>query len=440
MRAATSVSTVLSRSRSDRGKTKWILTLRPHRGHRYRPPTLRQRPCQDAGVSETEVERELLRRRDAVAGAWSLTDQVVLVGAGDPIHRPGRDDMTYRYESHSEYYYLTDGNRPGAVLAYDPNEGWIDFVPPVTVEERLWSGAPDVAPEGPTTDALAGWLEARNGRPVAWLGSAPAGAPADESLAEELRFGLAAVRRIKDPVELDRMRVAERATRAAFATVVPRLSEGITERQIQVELEAEALRRGAEVMAYDTIVGSGPNSAVLHFPPSSRELRNGDLVLIDAGAQYLGYASDITRTYPVGGIFGPEQSELHAVVHEAELAAIRHCRAGVEWREIHRIAALIIAEGLAAFGLLRGDPDSLIESGAVWLFFPHGVGHLVGLGVRDAGGVLPERKDDPLPYPHLRIDLPLEAGMVVTVEPGIYFVPALLEDAEQRARHSDTVD
>src|SRR5579875_910075 len=350
-------------------------------------------------MDQTDIGRALLRRREAVAARWDLQEQVLLIGAGQPIHRPGRDDITYRYESHSEYFYLTDRNRPGGVLAFDPSEGWIDFLAPVTVEERLWSGAPAEEPEGPTTDALAGWLEARRGRTVAWLGSPPPGAHSDQSLAEQARFGLAAVRRVKDEVELERMRAAQRATRSAFASVMPRLSAGISERQVQVELEAEALRHGAEVMAYDTIVGSGPNSAVLHFPPSARVLRDGELVLIDAGAQYLGYTSDITRTYPVGGTFTAEQQELHALVHQAERAAIDRCQAGVEWRDIHRVAALVIAEGLVAFGLLRGDPESLVDSGAVWLFFPHGIGHLVGLGVRDAGGTpLPERRDDPKPY------------------------------------------
>lgn len=392
-------------------------------------------------MTETEVQRELSRRRDAVARAWDLSNQVVLIGAGHPIQRPGRDDMTYRYEPHSEYYYLTDRTRPGGVLAFDPADGWIEFVAPVTVDERLWSGAPADAPEGVTADALPDWLRARSGRPVAWLGCAPDGAEFDGSLADDLRFGLAAVRRIKDPVELERMRVAQRATRCAFAAAAPLLSEGISERGVQVELEAEAMRQGAEAMAYDTIVGSGPNSAVLHFPPSSRELRSGELVLIDAGAQYLGYASDITRTYPVGGTFSSEQKELHELVHRAEREAIERCQAGVEWRDIHRLAALVIAEGLVEFGLLRGDAESLVESGAVWLFFPHGIGHLVGLGVRDAGGTpLRERRHDPKPYPNLRIDLPLEPGMVVTVEPGIYFVPALLNDPDRRREHRDQVD
>ncbi|MFZ1996902.1 MAG: M24 family metallopeptidase, partial [Solirubrobacteraceae bacterium] len=255
----------------------------------------------------------------------------------------------------------------------------------------------------------------------------------------DLRLGLDAVRRPKDEVELERMRVAERATSAAFAAAVPVLVEGSTERSVQVELELAALRAGADGMAYDTIVGAGTNSAVLHFMPTGRPLVNGDLVLIDAGADYRQYASDITRTYPVGGRLSPEQQELHAVVHAAERTAIGRCVPGTEWVDVHMTAAQVIAEGLVAFGVLRGEPSALVESGAVWLFFPHGIGHLVGLGVRDAAGPLRARRDKPSGIANLRIDLPLEPGYVVTVEPGIYFVPAMLQDPERRTRHHDTV-
>jgi Xaa-Pro aminopeptidase len=107
---------------------------------------------------------------------------------------------------------------------------------------------------------------------------------------------------------------------------------------------------------------------------------------------------------------------------------------------VHMTAAHVIAEGLVAFGVLRGEPSALVESGAVWLFFPHGIGHLVGLGVRDAHGPLPSRRNTPSPVANLRINLPLEPGYVVTVEPGLYFVPAMLNDPERRARHRDAVD
>lgn len=390
---------------------------------------------------ELDIGAALERRRAAVAAQWQDREEVVLIGAGEPIFRPGRDDITYRFESHSEYFYLTDRNQPGGVLAFDPSAGWVDFRAPVTVEDRLWSGASDEGADGPTTDELAKWLSARSGRSHGWLGSPPADAEVDTELAQELRFGLARVRRPKDSVELARMRVANEATTAAFNAAMPLLHEGVSERQVQIELEAEAYRFGAEAMGYDTIIGGGTNAAVLHFAPSARRFDAGELVLIDAGAQYRGYSSDVTRTYPVDGVLTGAQQEIHSIVQRAERAAIAHCGPGVEWRDVHRVAAISIAEGLVEMGLLKGDHEMLVDSGATWLFFPHGVGHLLGLGVRDAGGTpLPDRRHDPKPYPNLRINLPLEPGFVVTVEPGVYFVPAILNDPDNRRDHHATVN
>ena len=113
---------------------------------------------------------------------------------------------------------------------------------------------------------------------------------------------------------------------------------------------------------------------------------------------------------------------------------------GTEFRDVHRTASLLIAEGLVDFGLLRGEPAGLVERGAVGLFFPHGIGHMVGLGVRDAGEVLPGRQQREDEFPRIRIDLPLEAGHVFTIEPGIYFVPALIHDEEFREKQRDAVD
>jgi Xaa-Pro aminopeptidase len=394
-------------------------------------------------VSDSRIEQALDRRRSDAIAEWGLVDEIVLIGAGDPIGVPGRGDRTYPFHAHSEYYYLTDRNRPAGVLAFDPHDGWFDFVAEVTEEERLWSGATNGDPGGIPLGQLEVWLGARRERPTACLGAPPAGGldvQCDRALGEDLRIGLDVVRRPKDEVELERMRVAAHATRAAFAAAVPALVAGATERSVQVELELAALRAGADAMAYDTIVGAGTDSAVLHFMPTDRRLVDGDLVLIDAGADYRQYACDITRTYPVGGALSAEQAELHAVVHAAEQASIARCRPGTEWVDVHMTAAQVIAEGLVAFGVLRGEPSALVESGAVWLFFPHGIGHMVGLGVRDAAGPLRSRRDTPAPVKNLRINLPLEPGFVVTVEPGIYFVPAMLTNPERRAQHRDAVD
>ena len=388
----------------------------------------------------TDVAQQLERRRRAVAEDWNLGGEVVLVGAGVPVPVPGRGDLTYPFRAHSEYFYLTDRERPGGVLAYDPAEGWVDFVEPVTREEMLWEGASEEDGEGVPLAELAGWIAARGDRPVAGLGAPVQEVAPDDELTAELRRGLNRVRRQKDAVELDRMRAAERATRAGFAALTALIAPGRTERELQVELEAAFFRAGARSPAYDSIVAGGPNAAVLHFPPSDRPLQAGELLLVDAGAEHRGYACDVTRTYPVDGGFSVEQAELHALVHAAQRTAIERCTPGTEYRDIHWAAARVIAEGLVGFGVLRGSVDELVERRTVSQFFPHGIGHMLGLGVRDAGEVLPGREARNDDFPRLRIDLPLLPGHVVTIEPGIYFVPALLDDADFRARHRDAVD
>lgn len=384
------------------------------------------------------LERSLQRRRVELAAAWAGTDAVVAIGAGELIPRPGGADLTYPFQAHSEYLYLTDRNRPGGVLVFDPADGWTDFVAPVTPAEVLWSGTPAGSVDGEDVAGLDGWLQARAGRPLALLGTALPALISDDVRARELRYDLNSIRRRKDGVELARMRAAAAATAAGFAETVPRLRAGATEREIQLELESAFLRAGADAVAYDTIVGAGADAAVLHFAPGQRRLADGEVVLIDAGAEVRHYVSDVTRTYPVGGGLDAAHAEWHAVVRAAQLAAIELCTVGVEWLDVHRAAAAVLASGLIEFGLLHGDPEELVDSGAIRLFFPHGIGHLVGIGVRDAAGPLRERETG---RPGLtRIDLPLEPGHVVTVEPGLYIVPALLTDPEHRARYSGAVD
>jgi Xaa-Pro aminopeptidase len=393
----------------------------------------------DVAADDAAIAAQLERRRHAAAEQWQLDDQVVLIGAGGRIPVPGRGDRTYPFRAHSEYLYLTDRERPGGVLAFDPRDGWVDFVVPVTRDERLWEGAAADEVEGVPVAELAAWLEQRKGRPVGCLGAAVKDVASATELEADLRYGLNHVRRQKDAVELTRMRAAEQATRAGFAAVAPLIEPGRSERELQIALEAAFFRNGADSLAFDTIVGSGPNSAVLHFPPSSRRAADGELILIDAGGEYRSYASDITRTYPASGRFTPEQQEVYAIVAAALERATERCTPGTEWRDVHRTAALVIAEGLVELGLLRGEPESLVERGAQSLFFPHGVGHMVGLGIRDAGEVLPGREPRQDEFPRLRVDLPLLPGHVFTVEPGIYFVPALLHDADLRNRHRDAV-
>jgi Xaa-Pro aminopeptidase len=377
-------------------------------------------------------------RRERVARAWGLTNGIVLVGAGQPISIPGGADQTYPFLSHSEYVYLADRECVGGVIAFDPKEGWTDFVPDVTEDERVWEGRTDV--EGTPLSKLDGWLEARRGRPLAMLGVPIAGVTADTELTADVREKLLQARRPKDQVELERMRRAVAATAAGFAAVRRLIEPGRTERQLQVELELEFLRHGADRCAFGTIVGAGPDTGVLHFTPGARAVRDGDAVMIDAGAEIGRYAADVTRTYQAGtrgGFF----RDLYQVVLAAQVRGVERCRPGVEWREVHMAVAKDLAEGLVGLGILRGEPGALVEQDAHALFFPHGLGHLVGLGVRDASGYLPGReRSQRFGLAFLRCDFPLEPGFVTTVEPGLYFIPALLNDPERRSRYRDAVD
>ena len=389
--------------------------------------------------SDDGVTSAIDRRRRAVETEWTDLGAVVLIGAGHPIPIPGRADRVYPFVAHSEYFYLTDRQRAGAVLAYDPQEGWSEFVPVISADERLWSG--EVSDEAATpVSELTPWLEKRRGRRVAQLGVPIPNAPSDAPVAGELRTRMDRVRRRKDALELTRMRRAADATRAGFETAVPFIAPGISERGLQIEIEAGFFRHGADTVAYDSIIASGPNAAVLHHLPTQRLLSAGELVLIDAGAEYRGYDCDVTRTYPVSGEFSAEQADAYALVLRVQRAAIERCGPGAEYRDIHLAAALDVAQGLLDAGFLRGNAAALVEQGASALFFPHGIGHMVGLGVRDAGGYLPGRSRSEAPaLRFLRIDLPLEPGHVVTIEPGIYFPPHVLEDPEIRRQHRDTV-
>ncbi len=376
------------------------------------------------------VDAFLERRRTAAAAAWNLDGGVVLVAAGDEIPVPGRGDRTYPFRAHSEYLYLADRERPGSVMAYAPADGWVEFVAPVTADELLWTGLEgdrEGVPDGTRPlGELDSWV---GGRTVRRLGAA-----ADTDV--ELRDALIHVRRPKDDVELERMRTAAEATRAGFEELVPLIAAGRTERELQVTLEAAFLRSGGDFLAFETIVAAGDHAAVLHFSPTARELRDGDLLLVDAGAEHRGYACDVTRTYAACGTFTAEQALVHDTVRRAGETAIAACRPGTEWHDVHRAAALVVAEGLVELGVLRGSRETLVESGAATLFFPHGVGHMVGLGVRDTGAASDDARKPVPGLPRLRVDIALRPRQAWTVEPGIYVVPALL--ARERGR--DGVD
>jgi Xaa-Pro aminopeptidase len=262
----------------------------------------------------------------------------------------------------------------------------------------------------------------------------------DETLAVQLRERLDAVRRVKDAAELALVDRAIRATAAGFERARDVIRPGVTERAVQIEIEAEFFRHGAEGVGYGTIVGAGPRAAILHSTPGPTVVGREDVVLVDAGGEIALYTADVTRTFAAGGRFTHEQQAIYDLVLAAELAAIANCRDGVEWHDVHRAAAAELAAGLRHLGILKVATDEALDTAAIALFFPHGIGHMVGLGVRDVGGRAPGREEGRLCCgAKVRVDLPIRKNFLMTVEPGLYFVPALLDDPERREKFSGAV-
>jgi Xaa-Pro aminopeptidase len=195
--------------------------------------------------------------------------------------------------------------------------------------------------------------------------------------------------------------------------------------------------------AYPSIVTT--HGEVLHNEHYYNPVRHGDLLLADVGAETaLGWASDVTRTWPVSGWFSPSQRQIYEVVLAAHDACIAQIRPGVEFKDIHMTAATVLTQGLVNIGILKGDVEELVEMDAHALFFPHGVGHLMGLDVHDmedlGGYELGRTRSDRFGLNFLRLDRPLQAGMVVTIEPGFYQVPAILNYPDRRAKYQDVVN
>ncbi len=380
-------------------------------------------------------------RRARIATALTLGDAILLVGAGEPVPLPEGSDQTYPFRSHAEYYYLTAEECPGGVVAFDPRDGaggWVSFVPDVTEGERVWEGRAQLP--GASIATLEPWLTTRRGRPIVMLGAPLRGVLADEARSLQAREQLKHARRLKDTTEIALLRRTAVATAAGYEQMRASLRPGVTERALQIELETGFFRAGGDRPGYGSIVGLGANSAILHSTPSSRAAVAGDFLLVDAGVEIGRYMSDVTRTYVVGTP-SAFQRDLYQIVLAVEERALARCVPGAEWREVHVAAAIELTAGLVSLGVMRGAAESLVEQEAHTLFFPHGLGHMVGLGVRDGSGMEPGRTKSPrASLSTLRMDLPLRPGYVVTVEPGLYFIPALLNDPQRRARFRDAVN
>ena len=225
----------------------------------------------------------------------------------------------------------------------------------------------------------------------------------------DVRQALDALRLVKDKEELALMRRAAGISSAAHKRAMERTRVGWHEYQVEAELVHEFLQSGAQAVAYPSIVAGGPNACVLHYRENNRQLQDGELLLIDAGCEYQGYASDITRTFPVNGRFTGPQKAIYELVLAAQLACIEAVKPGSDFHDYHKVAERVLAQGYIDLGLCRGTLEEVLETGSYKQFYMHRAGHWLGMDVHDAGL-----------YQIKGASQKLAPGMVLTVEPGTY--------------------
>ncbi|MEM1402035.1 MAG: Xaa-Pro aminopeptidase [Pseudomonadota bacterium] len=381
------------------------------------------------------------RRRRHLMGLMEPNSIAIVTGAS--LATRSRD-TEYRFRQDSDFHYLTSFPEPDAVAVLLPGRvhgEYVLFCHEKDPVEELWNGervgadaalqrfgADDAFPLADIDDILPGLIEGRgrvyysmgrsrdfDTRIMAWVnsirskvaaGAVPPGEFTDlDHLLHEMRL-------FKSAAELRQMRRAGAISVQAHRRAMRQCRPGMLEYQLEAELLHEFARHGAREAAYPSIVAGGENACTMHYIDNREKLRKGDLVLIDAGCEFRGYASDITRTFPIGGKFNRRQRALYEVVLAAQEAAFEMLAPGLPWNASHDASVAVITQGLVDIGLLEGDVETLIKEEAYRTYYMHRVGHWLGLDVHDVGDYRPggEWRE-------------LEPGMALTVEPGIYVSP-----------------
>jgi Xaa-Pro aminopeptidase len=422
--------------------------------------------------SMTNLADTLRQRRDRLA---ALIDFPVLLWSG---RRPARNFAANQYPFRASSHFLYFAGLPLEQAVIHLQNGRLTlFLDDPHPAGALWHGA------SPTRDEIAAQIGADAAYPLAELqpqedpidpsrletrkwaieaGTIGLFSPLRETQAEildrtvetpnmphlvdvQLAQAIVALRSCHDSTAVESIQTAVAATIAAHRAGMAATPQAQTEAGVRAAMEQVLIGQNMTT-AYNSIVTV--QSEVLHNEHYHHALQPGDLLLADVGAETPdGWAADVTRTWPVSGKFSATQRDVYDVVLAAHDAAIAAMAIGVEYRDIHLIACHKIAAGLVDLGILRGDPAGLVERDAHALFFPHGIGHLLGLDVHDmedlgdlAGYATGRQRSDRFGLGYLRLDRPLQENMIVTIEPGFYQVPALLNDPDRREQYRDAVD
>lgn len=386
-------------------------------------------------------KQEFARRRKNLMAQLEPNSIAIVPSSAEKLRNR---DVHYPFRQDSDFYYLTGFAEPDAVLILLPGRRhgqYVLFCRERNPEMELWDGyragpegacteygADDAFPISDIDDILPGLLEGRervyyamgrhaefDRRVMKWVNvirsKVRSGAhPPGEFL--DLDHLLHDMRLYKSAAEIRVMRKAGKISANAHVRAMQICKPGMAEYQLEAEILHEFAKNGARHPAYSSIVGGGRNGCILHYVENSMAIKDGDLVLIDAGCELEHYAADITRTFPANGTFSKEQKALYEIVLKAQLAAIAAVKPGNHWNQPHDETVRVITEGLLQLGLLKGKLKNLIANEAYKDFYMHRAGHWLGMDVHDVG--------DYKIGDEWRV---MEEGMVLTVEPGIYVSP-----------------
>ena len=388
------------------------------------------------------TSQEFVKRRKQLM--QMMGDSAVAILPAAPIRMRNRD-VEYYYRPDSDFYYLTGFPEPEAVAVVVPGREhgeYILFCRENDPEMETWNGpragqdgaiadykADDSFPIDDIDDILPGLLENKervfytmgthpdfDQRLIGWVNRLRSKERAGVHTPSEfvaLDHILHDMRLFKSSHEVKAMRKAAKISAKAHCRAMQICKPGVKEYQLEAELLNNFMKEGARFPAYSSIVGGGRNGCILHYVDNRDALKDGDLVLIDAGAEFDYYAADISRTFPVNGRYSKEQRALYSIVLEGQLAAIDQVKPGNHWNDPHEAAVEVITRGLVDVGLLKGKVNKLIKDEAYKRFYMHRTGHWLGMDVHDVGDY---KVDD-----EWRV---LEPGMVMTVEPGLYIPQA----------------
>ena len=386
------------------------------------------------------TRKEFSRRRNQLMRMMGKNSIAIIPTATEQLRNR---DVEFPFRADSDFYYLTGFCEPDAVavlIPKRPHGEYLLFCRERDPEMETWTGkragtqgaidtfdADDAFPVGDIDEILPGLMEScdrvyytMGSRPqfdqrvMDWINRLREGARTGMRTPDKfvsLEHLLHDMRLYKSRSEIRVMRSAAKVACGAHKRAMQACLPGMQEYEVEAELLHE-FRRAGMVPAYSSIVGGGANGCILHYTENSAQLNDGDLLLIDAGAEYDCYASDVTRTFPVNGRFSEAQKQLYEVVLAAQTAAIKKVRPGNHWNDPHQAAVRVLTRGLVKLGILKGKPADLIKSDAYRRFYMHRTGHWLGMDVHDVGD-----------YKVGSAWRELEPGMVLTVEPGVY-IPA----------------